>query len=109
LACLQGDALIHEEGTGESPEQLRCFVQLCHEDGYHPDEGNGCQPPVELAFSELPAREYRTGFGGTEGPPFIAFSERYVYISVQYDGCEWIEAIPRHPESLGKTIPWPGG
>ncbi|MDO8630477.1 MAG: hypothetical protein Q7R41_08285, partial [Phycisphaerales bacterium] len=42
------------------------------------------------------------------GRPLIAFSERYVYIRVQYDGESWMDAIPRDPSSV-TFIPWPGG
>ena len=59
------------------------------------------------SFDNLPEQEYDEGYGGTRGPEFIAYSPKYVYISVQYDGAEWIEAIPRHPEYVDR-IPWPG-
>ena len=92
--------------TGEQPEDLDCYYQ----DGYgDPYEEENLKPTQCSSVRGLPEREYDTGFGGINGPPFIAFSEKYVYISVQYDGAETIEAIPRHPEFLGRRIPWPGG
>ncbi len=56
----------------------------------------------------LPHRLFDQGYGGTNGEPLIAFTKKYVYICVQYDGAEWMEAIPRHPEVVGNIIPWPG-
>jgi hypothetical protein len=37
------------------------------------------------------------GFGGSEGPPFTAWSEEYVYFPAVYDGEEWVERVPRNP------------
>ena len=92
---------------GDSLENLVCFYQdYKGADVRH--EKN--PPPVKLCMgSELPVREFRDGLGGPEGEPCICFSKRFVYIKVRYDGAEWVEAIPRHPEQVGKSIPWPGG
>ncbi len=96
------------EETGEKPEELRCFIQPCHDDDYHYD--SECTPPKEVSFADLPERDYDSGYGGVEGPAFIAFGPGYVYIRGEYDGSEWITAIPRHPEYLGdKTLPSVGG
>lgn len=37
------------------------------------------------------------GWGGSEGAPFTAWSENYVYFPVVYDGSEWIGWVPRNP------------
>ncbi len=68
------------------------------------------KPEVEeVIFDNLPEREFHEGYGGTNGEPCIAFTKDYVYICIQYDGSEWMEAIPRNPDSVGDSIPWPGG
>lgn len=40
---------------------------------------------------------FDNGYGGSEGKPFTAWSEDYVYFPVVYDGSEWIERAPRNP------------
>ena len=89
--------------TGESSEELECYYRE-HESWRM---GGASKPIVHCGFADLPESEYDNGYGGTNGPAFIAFTDKYVYISVQYDGSESIEAIPRHPEFIGDSIPWP--
>ncbi len=38
---------------------------------------------------------FKDGSGGTEGKPFTAWSRRYVYFPVIYDGIEWVNRVPR--------------
>lgn len=92
------------EQTKDDPNTLIILFQTG-------DKYSDAPRPVQRAMTpdDLPADEYDAGYGGTEGPAMIAFSEKYVYISVQYDGAEWMEAIPRHPEYVTAPIPWPGG
>lgn len=40
-------------------------------------------------------RVFDTGFGGSEGAPFTAWGEEYVYFPVVYDGAEWVGSAPR--------------
>ena len=49
-----------------------------------------------LSESEM-LREFNDGYGGSEGMPFTAWSENYVYFPVVYDGAEWCGSAPRHP------------
>lgn len=49
-----------------------------------------------LTDAELDA-EFSSGYGATEGKPFTAWSEKYVYFPVCYDGSEWVERAPRNP------------
>lgn len=42
-------------------------------------------------------REFDDGFGGSEGEPFTAWGEKYVYFPVVYDGAEWVGFAPRNP------------
>ena len=48
--------------------------------------------------------EFDSGYGGTEGKPFLAWSNNYVYFPVCYDGSEWIERVPRGPWGLNAVI-----
>ena len=48
---------------------------------------------TEAQWDEL----FDSGFGGSEGEPFTAWSESYVYFPVVYDGAEWVGRVPRHP------------
>lgn len=48
--------------------------------------------------ADLPPREFNDGYGSANGPLVIAFSTRFVYVCVVYDGAEWMKAVPRHPE-----------
>lgn len=41
--------------------------------------------------------EFDSGFGESEGIPFTAWSENYVYFPVVYDGAEWVGRAPRNP------------
>ena len=41
--------------------------------------------------------EFNSGFGGSEGHPFTAWGEKYVYFPVVYDGAEWVGSAPRNP------------
>lgn len=40
--------------------------------------------------------------GGPEDG-FVGFSEKWVYICQEYDSSFWVQAIPRHPESVLKV------
>ena len=95
--------------TGDKPDDLICFYQPHAGPVDWFDGGTDGFPVIRAAFDELPDREFRAGLGGVEGEPTIAFSERYVYIRVYYDGAEEFKAVPRNPENVGATIPWFGG
>lgn len=40
-------------------------------------------------------KEFDDGFGRSEGPPFIAWSNNFVYFTRDYDG---IDYVPRNPK-----------
>ena len=42
-------------------------------------------------------KEFDDGYGGSEGEPFTAWGEKYVYFPVVYDGAEWAGSAPRNP------------
>ena len=43
-------------------------------------------------------KEFDSGYGGTEGAPFTAWSAKTVYFPIQYDGSEWVGSVSRHPD-----------
>lgn len=43
------------------------------------------------------SREFNSGYGGTEGHSFFAWSINWVYFCHTYDGAESIGRIPRDP------------
>ncbi len=49
-----------------------------------------------LSDEELLAK-FDGGYGGSEGKPFTAWTENFVYFPVVYDGSEWVESVPRNP------------
>jgi len=40
---------------------------------------------------------FDNGYGGIEGKPFTAWSEKYVYFPIVYDGSEWVGSALRNP------------
>ena len=42
-------------------------------------------------------REFDNGYGGTEGEPFTLWTANRVYFPICYDGAEWCDSVPRHP------------
>lgn len=46
--------------------------------------------------------EFDAGYGGTEGPPLLAWTDRRVYFPVCYDGAEWLGSAPRWPRPEGQ-------
>ncbi len=91
--------------TGEAPENLDCYYQTNHE---HRNAGLIVGPAPTLHrcnFEGLPDDDFDAGFGGANGPALIAFTDKYVYISSEYDGAEGITAIPRHRKHIGRLIP----
>lgn len=94
--------------TGEKPEDLVCFYQPTEGVQYPGWNIQKCGEVIKCKVSELPDRQFDEGHGAALGEPFIAFGKKYIYIKGQYDGAEWVEAVPRHPEYVKKPIPWIG-
>lgn len=42
-------------------------------------------------------REFDGGYGGTEGDPFTAWGEKFVYFPICHGGSEWVGKAPRNP------------
>ena len=55
--------------------------------------------PDEAAFDV----EFDGGYGGTEGPDVLAWTDQRVYFPVCYDGAEWIGSAPRNPAPEGQS------
>lgn len=49
-----------------------------------------------LSNEELDIK-FDSGYGGSEGKPFTAWSETRVYFPIVYNGSEWVESAPRNP------------
>ena len=54
--------------------------------------------PSEEAFDVL----FDDGYGGSNGPHVLAWTEANVYFPVVYDGAEWIGSAPRDPQPQGQ-------
>ena len=52
-------------------------------------------------------KEFDSGYGGTEGVPFTAWTAKTVYFPICYDGAEWVGSVSRHPD--GKPTEHQGG
>lgn len=49
-------------------------------------------------YNHLPTEEYDPGYGLQEGPTLRAYTARYVYYTMEYDGSEYVTSILRNPE-----------
>ena len=81
------------EENGETPADLE-FVMYCLRGCYL----SAAPSPTVTDFNGLPERQFDASYGGVEGEDVIAFSSRFIYVKGQYDGSEWMEAVPRTPE-----------
>ena len=54
-------------------------------------------------------KKFNCGFGGVEGVPFILYTSNYIYFPVCYDGSEWVESVPRHPDDSWTPRHFGGG
>lgn len=46
--------------------------------------------------------EFDDGYGGSQGPDVLIWTEERVYFPVVYDGAEWLESAPRNPTQRGQ-------
>lgn len=46
--------------------------------------------------------EFDPGYGGSEGPEVLIWTETHVYFPVVYDGSEWLDSAPRNPQAEGQ-------
>lgn len=87
---------------GESPEDLEAVFYQTIPKGCGYDDTDA--PIIKCTFDELPEREFDSSYGAVEGGLIIAFTKDWVYVKVTYDGAEWIDAVPRNPESVLEKI-----
>ena len=59
-----------------------------------------------LSKEELEVK-FDSGYGASEGKPFTAWGDKYVYFPVVYDGSEWVGFAPRNICDI-KTKHWGG-
>ena len=57
-----------------------------------------------LTCAELHVK-FDPGYGGTRGKPFWLWTDKNVYFAACYDGSEWVESVPRHPNPVEATKP----
>ena len=41
--------------------------------------------------------EFNVGHGGENGMSFVAYTDKWIYFSMTYDGSEYVDCIPRNP------------
>lgn len=73
-------------------------------------EGNGetlSDLVANTLTNEEMLEEFNASYGCTEGTPFTAWSENYVYFPICYDGSEWVGSVARNPD--GKPTSHQGG
>jgi hypothetical protein len=60
-------------------------------------------PVVAVAPSEgVLDVQFDAGYGGSEGPDVLIWTEQRVYFPVVYDGAEWLGSAPRNPQPEGQ-------
>ena len=55
--------------------------------------------PVEQSLDV----QFDNGYGSSEGPPVLIWTETHVYFPVVYDGAEWLDSAPRNPIDVGQS------
>ena len=60
-------------------------------------EWENLEKPNYISLNELLRREFDAGFGCIDGYNFILYTKDWVYFPCCYDGAEWIDRVPRHP------------
>lgn len=66
-------------------------------------EARGATVFVEISpVWEVLDKEFDAGYGGPEGPEFLAWTTTHVWFPVVYDGAESVGSAPRNPVSEGQ-------
>jgi len=78
-----------------NPDDFTCWASLLIEEvADQKDPG----PIIFCTLSDEEMKEvFDSGYGGTQGKPFTAWTENRVYFPVMYDGSEWVGSAPRNP------------
>jgi len=61
------------------------------------DTGDNFAEMITTLSKEERYKNFNRGYGGSEGLPFTAWGQKYVYFPVVYDGSEWVGWAPRDP------------
>lgn len=61
------------------------------------DDGEDFDKMICTLSKDALKKRFDTGYGGTEGEPFTAWGEKWVYFPICYDGAEWVGHAPRNP------------
>lgn len=65
--------------------------------------GDDQTPVIAVAPDEAtPDVEFDDGYGGSNGPAVLVWTETHVYFPVVYDGAEWLDSAPRNPTPEGQ-------
>lgn len=64
--------------------------------------------PILSSVGDLD-KPFNDGFGGSEGPDFVAWTEHLVLFPVVYDGSEWVGTAPRNPGEDPQPLEHQGG
>lgn len=54
-------------------------------------------------------KPFEANYGSTKGEPFTVWTEERIYFPACYDGMEWVESVPRKPDSKKPTRHIGGG
>jgi hypothetical protein len=66
--------------------------------------GADSSPVVAVAPDEAALDvEFDNGYGGSEGPQVLIWTEERVYFPAVYDGSEWLGSAPRNPTTEGQA------
>lgn len=72
--------------------------------GYRDTRAEDTSAVVAVAPSEDALDvEFDDGYGGSEGPAVLIWTEVRVYFPVVYDGAEWLGSAPRNPTTEGQA------
>lgn len=63
------------------------------------ERGDDFNKMITTLTDEELTKDFDCGYGGSEGVPFTAWGENYVYFPVVYDGLEWVGSAPRNPNN----------
>lgn len=62
------------------------------------EQGNDSTPIVAVSPDESVLDvEFDAGYGSSQGPEVLIWTESRVYFPVVYDGAEWLGSAPRNP------------
>lgn len=87
------------EALGYEPIEA-IVISRTREESY--DWGEDAERPVQQWRDVAPILNYNydSGYGGVDCHRFVAWTATRIAFLGQYDGCTWVETIPRNPQPL---------